>query len=181
MRTRYILLTLLLLPVIVFAQTVSIGDILCTDGSTVKPAQFASSGKTAEGIVFYVNASDSEGWAVALDNQSSSIKWSSEYLYGIDLPNLPNFEDARAAMHDLNGYANTGIAAKATEMIFQPHGRSTTTTVGIFPAQASCVTSILMRPKSMPRYKSLAGRRSPIIATITGGHQRNSPNVMPMT
>ena len=109
MRTRYILLTLLLLPVIVFAQTVSIGDILCTDGSTVKPAQFASSGKTAEGIVFYVNASDSEGWAVALDNQSSSIKWSSEYLYGIDLPNLPNFEDARAAMHDLNGYANTGI------------------------------------------------------------------------
>ena len=102
-------ITALLMPVLLFTQSVSIGDILCTDGSTVKPAQFASSGKTAEGIVFYVNATDTEGWAVALEDQSSSIKWSSEYLYGIDLPNLPNFADARAAMHDLDGYANTGI------------------------------------------------------------------------
>ena len=38
-----------------FGQSVSIGDILCTDGSTVKPEQFASSGKTAEGIVFFVD------------------------------------------------------------------------------------------------------------------------------
>lgn len=104
----YLILTLLL-PVLAFSQSVSIGDILCADGTTVKPSEYPASGKTAEGIVFYVDNTDAHGWAVALKNQSSSIQWSSFYLYGYDIPGLPNYEDARAAMHDLNGYANTGI------------------------------------------------------------------------
>ena len=92
-----------------FAQSVRIGDILCTDGSIVSREAFPSSGRTAEGIVFYVNASDSGGWVVALDNQSNDIKWSCDANYGYDIPNLPNYADARAAMLDLNGYENTGI------------------------------------------------------------------------
>lgn len=105
----HIILVLSIMPVCLFGQSVSIGDILCTDGSIIKAGQYASSGKTAEGIVFYVDASDARGWAVALENQSSSIKWCSEALYGYDLPDLTNYGNARAAMHDLDGQANTSI------------------------------------------------------------------------
>ncbi len=89
----YTVLFLMLLPAFLFGQNVSIGDILCTDGSTVRPEQFASSGKTAEGVVFYVDAADSHGWVVSLDDQSSSIKWSSENNYGYDIPDLAFIED----------------------------------------------------------------------------------------
>ena len=92
-----------------FAQSVRIGDILCTDGSIVNREAFPGSGRTAEGIVFYVNATDSGGWAVALNNQSNDIKWSSDANYGYNIPDLDNYSDARAAMLDLNGYENTGI------------------------------------------------------------------------
>ena len=109
MKRVLFLLISIILGNLVLGQTVSIGDILCTDGSTVKPEQYAFSGKTAMGIVFYVDSNDSHGWAVALDKQSSSIKWCSTELYGYDIPNLPNYENARTAMHDLNGYTNTGI------------------------------------------------------------------------
>ena len=107
---QFLLLFAILFPSIInWGQTVSIGDILCTDGSTVKPVQYASSGKTAWGVVFHVDATDTHGWAVALNNQSSSIKWCSNDYYGYDIPELPNFENARTAMHDLDGYTNTGI------------------------------------------------------------------------
>ena len=99
----------ILLPCFSFSQSVNIGDILCTDGSTVSPASFPTSGKTAQGIVFYVDGTDSHGWAVALNNQSPSIKWCSEGQYGFDIPDLPNIANARAAMHDLDGNGNTGI------------------------------------------------------------------------
>lgn len=92
-----------------FGQSVHIGDILCTDETIVSREDYPNSGKTAWGIVFYVHNSDSHGWAVALHDQASSIQWCSEYYYGYDIPNLPNYEDARAAMHDLNGSFNTDI------------------------------------------------------------------------
>ena len=47
---------------------VAIGDILCTDGSTVKPSEYASSGKTAMGVVFYVDNTGEHGWAVHLQD-----------------------------------------------------------------------------------------------------------------
>ena len=115
---RYpIVLFAMLLPAVLFAQSVSIGDILCTDGSFVSRQAFPTSGRTAEGIVFYVNTSDSGGWAVALDNQSNDIKWSSDENYGYNIPDLDDYGDARAAMLDLNGYENTGI--------IRSHGNST--------------------------------------------------------
>ena len=100
---------LLLWPAIALSQTVHIGDILCTDGSIVSSEAFAASGRTAEGVVFYVDATDSHGWVVSLDDQSSSIKWSSTNNYGYDLPDLENYANARVALHDLNGQENTGI------------------------------------------------------------------------
>ena len=95
------------------AQTVNIGDILCTDGTTVSIAAFPASGKTAMGVVFYVDKTDSHGWAVSLNNQSSSIKWCSSDHYGYDIPDLPNQGNARIAMHDLNGKQNTASIRSA--------------------------------------------------------------------
>ena len=107
---RYsIVIIAVLLPALLFAQSVHIGDILCTDGSTVSPADYPTSGRTAWGIVFYVDDTDLHGWAVALTNQSSSSKWSDEGHYGYDIPALSNMENARLAMHDLNGRANTQV------------------------------------------------------------------------
>ena len=83
---------------------VAVGDILCTDNTTVKPADFAASGKTAKGIVFHVDGTGLHGWAVHLNNQSTSITWGG---YGTDIPDLPNYGSARTAIADTAGYANT--------------------------------------------------------------------------
>ena len=94
-----------------FAQSVNIGDILCTDGSTVRPEQFASSGKTADGIVFYVDGDENYGWAVSLECQAVNTDWVTSEHYGdmYDIPMLDNFEYSREAMYDLDGYNNTDI------------------------------------------------------------------------
>lgn len=92
---------------------VSPGDILCTDGSIVKPDTWPVAGKTAKGIVFYVDNTDSHGWAVSL-TQSGNIQWSSEStLIGT----------AKAlwsdAIRDLNGKTNTqNIRAVSTQSTY---------------------------------------------------------------
>lgn len=83
---------------------VAIGDILCTDGTTVKPSEYASSGKTAMGVVFYVDNTDEHGWAVHLQDQGTNIVWGNN---GVDIPYLNNFPDARDAIADMDGYNNT--------------------------------------------------------------------------
>ena len=106
----FILSMLLALPLLLSAQqTVHIGDILCTDGSTVTPNDFNSSGKTAMGVVFFVDDSGEHGWAVHLDVQSYDINWVSPtyYDYGYDILNVPNCEYSIDAMNDLDGYGNT--------------------------------------------------------------------------
>ena len=81
---------------------VHVGDILCEDNVVVTPASFVSSGHTAVGVVFYVDASRQHGWAVGLNDIG-------EYAWG---PNsldtrLRNCTSKRQAINDLNGYANT--------------------------------------------------------------------------
>lgn len=89
------------------------GDILCTDNTILRPGLFANSGKTAKGVVFYVDNSGSHGWAVSL-TQSGNIQWSSEStLIGT----------AKAlwsdAIRDLNGKTNTqNIRAVSTQTTF---------------------------------------------------------------
>lgn len=85
---------------------VAIGDILCTDQSIVKPAAWPVPGKTAYGIVFYVDNSGSHGWAVHLHNQSTSVQWTPNGQ-GQDIATLPNYTSARDAIMDLDGYTNT--------------------------------------------------------------------------
>jgi len=105
-----------------FAQSVSIGDILCTDGSTVCPEQFASSGKTAMGIVFYVDNSEQRGWAVNLHNDADDTNWVSPEHYGdgYDIPELPNLTYSRDDLFDLNGYQNTAIIRASHDADWYP-------------------------------------------------------------
>ena len=60
-----------------FAQErVHVGDIYCTDNTTVSPEDFATSGKTALGVVFFVDNSQQHGWALALnDAGSGTMTW----------------------------------------------------------------------------------------------------------
>lgn len=83
---------------------VAIGDILCTDGTTEKPSAYASSGKTAMGVVFYVDNTGEHGWAVHLQDQGANIVWGNN---GVDIPYLNNFPEARDAIADMDGYNNT--------------------------------------------------------------------------
>ncbi|MBQ3710706.1 MAG: T9SS type A sorting domain-containing protein [Bacteroidales bacterium] len=105
----------LLFPLFVWGQSTRIGDILCTDGSTIRPEQFASSGKTAEGVVFYVDNSGQQGWAVNLHVDANDIDWVNELYYydGFDIPDLPNLEYSRDDLFDLDGYQNTAIIRAA--------------------------------------------------------------------
>ena len=84
------------------APAIAVGDILCTDGSTVKPAHFAASGKTAMGVVFYVDSTQAHGWAVHLHDQGSKVKWSSTYS---DVPGVSNVDNT--GLPDFAGYTNT--------------------------------------------------------------------------
>lgn len=77
------------------------GDILCTDGSIVKPSLWPC-GKTALGVVFWVDGTDEHGWAVHLQEQAPGIAWGAS----ANLSNT-NYATARAVIYDTNGYANT--------------------------------------------------------------------------
>lgn len=82
---------------------VSIGDILCTDSSFVKPDAYENSGKTAMGIVFYVDNTGEHGWAVALNDCGTSFKWGP---YS-DNTELVDYNTARIAGYDIDGKGNT--------------------------------------------------------------------------
>ena len=85
---------------------VAIGDILCTDNSIVKPSDWPVAGKTAMGIVFYVDSTGSHGWAVHPQNQATSSVWTSLDYY-TDISTLTNYTYLRDAIMDLDGYTNT--------------------------------------------------------------------------
>lgn len=82
---------------------ISVGDILCTDGSIVHPANWASSGKTAKGIVFYVDSTDVHGWALGV-MEKDYVKWSNTQT---NVPGLLPIDTVRNAIHDFNGKVNT--------------------------------------------------------------------------
>lgn len=85
---------------------VAIGDILCTDNSIVKPSDWPVPGKTALGIVFYVDNTGEHGWAVHLHDQGTSVQWTPTGQQ-VDIATLPNYANARDAIMDLDGYTNT--------------------------------------------------------------------------
>jgi len=85
---------------------VAIGDILCTDNSIVKPSDWPVVGKTAMGIVFYVDNTGEHGWAMHLQEQGTDVMWTPNGQYS-DIPTLTNYTVARDAITDLDGYSNT--------------------------------------------------------------------------
>lgn len=84
------------------AQIAHIGDILCTTGVYVSPAEYEASGLDAMGVIFYVDETGQHGWAVALED-AGSFRWANN---SINTP-LPGFNSVRAAIYDLNGLFNT--------------------------------------------------------------------------
>ena len=88
------------------APDVAIGDILCTDGSIVKPSSWPVAGKIAMGIVFYVDNTDEHGWAVHLQDQGTSVQWTPSGQ-NTDISTLTNYTNGRDAIMDLDGYSNT--------------------------------------------------------------------------
>lgn len=89
------------------------GDILCTDNTILRPDLFANSGKTAKGVVFYVDNSGSHGWAVSL-TQSNSLIWGATGLIG------PSYNHWRDAIGDLGGEANTQRIKASTNSTSHP-------------------------------------------------------------
>ena len=89
------------------AQIAHIGDILCTTGVYVSPAEFDDSGLEAMGVIFYVDETGQHGWAVALED-AGNYSWGNSNMYTGDTP-LPNYAmyQTRAAIYDLNGEFNT--------------------------------------------------------------------------
>lgn len=74
-----------------------VGDILCMDGSVVKPSEYAGSRKKVKGVVFWVDETGEGGWAIHT-HEIRYIQWSVDWE---DLPELPNIEDMAAG--DLAG------------------------------------------------------------------------------
>lgn len=97
---------------------VAIGDILCTDSSIVKPADWPVEGKTAKGVVFFVDSTGEHGWAVHLQNQQASTDWGN---YQIDVPDLPN-HTGEDLPFDLDGYSNTQAIRAAGTVLTHPVG-----------------------------------------------------------
>ena len=85
------------------AQIAHVGDILCTSGVYVSPAEYEASGLEAMAVIFYVDATGQHGWAVALED-AGSFDW--EPVNYLDTP-LSNYTTVRAAVYDLNGQFNT--------------------------------------------------------------------------
>lgn len=90
--------------IISYPQLVSVGDILCTDSTFVKPSNWPVPGKTAYGVVFYVDSTGQHGWTVHLSDQSLGVAWGSS---NADIPTLPNISNYTTGMTDFDGYNNT--------------------------------------------------------------------------
>lgn len=103
---------LLIFPLLSYGQTVSIGDILCAQGTDtiiVHPQNYTGG---AIGVVFYVDESGQHGWALHPQIQAHQIYWS----YMNELPwGLTGWQSIRDAIYDLDGYENTGFLRAASQ------------------------------------------------------------------
>ena len=95
-----------------FRPRPAVGDVLCTDGSILRPDSFLVSDKTAMGVVFYIDPNDpshNRGKAVALfDASSSSCVWAPApaSIYG-NVHAAAKYSSQRAALSDMDGYTNS--------------------------------------------------------------------------
>ena len=103
---------ILVLPLLSFGQTVSIGDIMCVQGTDtiiVHPQDYTEGGIA---VVFYVDETGQHGWALHPQIQAHRIYWS----YAYELPwGLTGWQSIRDAIYDLDGYDNTGFLRAASQ------------------------------------------------------------------
>ena len=103
-----------------FRPRPAVGDVLCTDGDILHPDSFLVSGKTAMGVVFYIDPNDPthmRGRAVALfDAFKGDIGWAragiSQFVHsGTDVTKDPQAKTYKhqTAMADMEGYYNTTV------------------------------------------------------------------------
>ena len=95
---------------------VNIGDVLCTDDTTLDPDSFLVSDKEAKGVVFFVDKTGVHGRAVALGQSTGGIAWADDYLVYEGNPiydlhsqvhSLTQAATVLQAMEDFNGRGNT--------------------------------------------------------------------------
>jgi hypothetical protein len=83
-------------------RKIKVGDILCTDGNIVPVKDFATSGKTAEGIVFWISSDRTHGWAVHIN------WWMAEWGESGIISGVTNSSTTgHWGYLDTNGYKNT--------------------------------------------------------------------------
>lgn len=105
----FLLLSLCLGSVMGQQPHVAIGDILCSDGSTVRRENWPMGSKTAVGVVFYVYKVDNQwhGWALHLEESSGDKTryWASS---GYDNNNINSpIPVKKDAVSDMDGAGNT--------------------------------------------------------------------------
>lgn len=112
MKNILLQLAVLALPLLGFGQTVSIGDIMCVQGTDtiiVHPQDYTEG---AIGVVFYVDETGQHGWVLHPQIQAQQIYWSNE----CELPwGLTGWQSIRDAIYDLDGYDNTGFLRAASQ------------------------------------------------------------------
>ena len=84
---------------------ISVGDIYCSDGSIIRPAEYAASGKTAEGVVFWVDKSGKHGWIV--NKEESCDDCTFVIAENIPLPEGIGTDLEDMLPTDTAGYSNT--------------------------------------------------------------------------
>lgn len=110
---------------------VSVGDVLCTGGTTVPAKRLSKSGKTACGVVFHVDESGQHGWALALRSEGVQA-WGEE----VDIEAIPNTNE-NEALADFNGKGNTA-AILAMEGSFPAVQKIDTDAGWYLPSAGSC-------------------------------------------
>ena len=102
MKNILLQLAVLALPLLGFGQTVSIGDIMCVQGTDtiiVHPQDYTEG---AIGVVFYVDETGQHGWALHPQIQAQQTYWSYEF----ELPwGLTGWQSIRDAIYDLDNHS----------------------------------------------------------------------------
>ena len=119
---------------------VSVGDILCTDDTTVPCSEWPVEGKTAKGVVFYVDDSSYHGWAVHLKDQGSFVWETGESLRLV--PGLSECNSEKLALADMNGYNNTRIIRSPATTTST--STTTSSSKGDSPGSTSLSTTVLV-------------------------------------
>lgn len=97
---------------------VAVGDIYCTDETTVRPDVFKSSGKTAEGVVAYVDNTGKHGYMIALSD-ITNIQWCAYTNSRYNVSKLIDYKGLDFTL-DTAGYSNTKAIREANDNIVYP-------------------------------------------------------------